>query len=237
LLSGLRAIIQRTAGCYLKIPGPQCKVLSTAWDCGLIRGDPRGYFITRTRRRGTGDLEPLDHEPRAEIRSRTPLNGYAIVTPIKQSTAGMNRCAYKILSVRQIGRHTRTNANGTASVNLHRSSPNRRWRAHLPPHSSPRWWEQGAALRARRRMQFRWLPDLYSNRKIARQSADGTESREGSHTGYRSENHHGDDVRLLRVDAAPSTRNCRSPKVSRDLNRPRLQSTHAGDTTRSPIST
>jgi hypothetical protein len=82
LLSGLRAIIQRTAGCYLKIPGPQCKVLSTAWDCGLIRGDPRGYFITRTRRRGTGDLEPLDHEPRAEIRSRTPLNGYAIVTPI-----------------------------------------------------------------------------------------------------------------------------------------------------------
>jgi hypothetical protein len=153
------------------------------------------------------------------------------------STTGTNRCAYKILTVRQIGWHTRTNANGTTSVNLHRSSPNRRWRAQLHPHSSPRWWEQGAALRARRRMQFRRLPDLYSNQKIARHSADGTESREGSHTGYHSENHHGDDAPLLRADAAPSTRNCRSPKVSRDLNRPRLQSTHAVDTTRSPIST
>jgi hypothetical protein len=77
---------------------------------------------------------------------------------------------------------------GTSSVNLHFSSPNRRQRAHLPPHSSPRWWEQGAALRARRRMQFQRPPHLYSNLKSARNSADETKSRGGSHIGYCSEN-------------------------------------------------
>jgi uncharacterized protein with von Willebrand factor type A (vWA) domain len=46
------------------------------------------------------------------------------VPPIKRSTAGMNRCADQILTVRQIGRGTHApTRTGTASFNLHRSFP------------------------------------------------------------------------------------------------------------------